>query len=166
MPRPSTKKHLIDLAESEFAALEKLFAALPPVEEHPAGTPENWAPADFLAHLCEWQEMFFTWYEGGCRGENPPTPAPGYKWSQLPALNLAIFHKHHGRPYDEILADLRDSHRRLMELAARLPDEELFSPGKYAWTRSNNLSAYMISAGSSHYLWARKEIQKALKHAS
>ncbi|MHC1783850.1 MAG: ClbS/DfsB family four-helix bundle protein [Anaerolineaceae bacterium] len=164
MPRPSTKKQLIELAEQEFAALENQISALPPLESLPASTPENWTPVDFAAHLWEWQHMLFGWYEAGCRGENPPTPAPGYKWNQLPALNLVIYHKHQNRTLKEVMADLRESHRRLLELVRELPEEVLFTTGRFTWTRTNTLGAYIVSAGSSHYLWARKEIQRSLKN--
>ncbi len=164
MPRPATKKQLIDLAEKEFATFNKLIASLPPEESLPVSTPENWAPVDFAAHLWEWQDMFFGWYEAGCRGENPPTPAPGYKWSQLPALNLSIYRKHQDRSLKEVVNDLRASHARLIELAGQLSEEDLFTPGRFTWTRTNTLAAYLTSAGSSHYLWARKEIQKMIKN--
>jgi hypothetical protein len=39
----------------------------------------QWSVKDTLAHLYEWKQMFFTWYESGLRGENPVLPAPGYK---------------------------------------------------------------------------------------
>jgi hypothetical protein len=164
MPRPSTKNQLIELAEREFAALEKQIASLPPLENLPASTPENWSPVDFIAHLWEWHKMLFGWYEAGCRGENPPTPAPGYKWSQLPALNLEIYQKHQGRPMKIVMEELRESHRRLMDLVRSLPEEILFTSGRFTWTRTNTLGAYIVSVGSSHYLWAKKEIQKSLKH--
>jgi hypothetical protein len=42
-------------------------------------------------------------------------------------------------------------------------EEDLFTPGRYAWTKQNLLAAYFASATSSHYVWAKKEIRKCLK---
>jgi hypothetical protein len=165
MPRPATKNQLIDLAEKEYQTLISQIKTLPPEEHQLESTPENWSAADFLAHLWEWQAMFFDWYEAGCRGENPPLPAQDYKWSQLPALNLMIYKKHLGRPLKDLLAEIETSHRRLLDLISSLPEEDLFTPGRYPWLRTNTLAAYMTSIGSSHYLWACKEIRKIAKSA-
>ncbi len=44
-----------------------------------------------------------------------------------------------------------------------MSNEELFTAGRYAWTKKNTLGTYMVSATSSDYLWARKEIRKGFK---
>lgn len=161
MPRPSTKRQMIDLAVKEFSALVSMIEKLPPVENRPTGSEDEWAGEDFIAHLLEWQNMFFGWYTSGCRGETPAVPAPGFKWNQLPALNLEIYRKFQGRPIKELFAALAESHQKLIELIEWLPEEDLFAPGLFAWQKNNTLAAYIVSVGSSHYLWARKEIRKS-----
>lgn len=39
-------------------------------------------------------------------------------------------------------------------------NDELFSRGRYPWTKSTTLGAYFVSATSSHYDWAMKKLRK------
>lgn len=160
MPRPTTKTQLLAASQKEFDALMQHIRKLTPAQMDLSGTPEEWSVKDFTAHLLEWQKMFFGWYEAGLRGEIPPTPAEGYKWNQLPELNLVIYRKYQDRCLDELLVELRDSHQRTIQLVFTLSEEDLFTPGRFSWTRTNTLAAYINSNTSGHYLWARKEIQK------
>ena len=49
------------------------------------------------------------------------------------------------------------------QLPAEISEEDLFTPGRYAWTKTSTLGAYFVSATASHYAWARKEVHKCLK---
>jgi hypothetical protein len=50
-----------------------------------------------------------------------------------------------------------------MQAIESLSEETLFTPGLYPWMNKNTLGAYFVSATSSHYRWARKEMKKGLK---
>jgi hypothetical protein len=47
-----------------------------------------------------------------------------------------------------------------------LADEQLFTPGCFAWTRKNTLGTYFVSATSSHDLWARTRIARWRRRAA
>jgi hypothetical protein len=162
MPRPTTKEQLLTAMQSEHAALEAALAGLTPEEMTTVSRATRWAIQDVLAHLFEWEQMCLGWYQTGLRGQQPVLPAPGFNWAQLPALNKQIYAKHHARPLAEILKQFRASYRQMLKTVQGLSEADLFTPGRYAWTNKNALAAYFISAGSSHYLWARKEVRKCL----
>lgn len=166
MPRPTTKPQLLAEAQAEFDALELFLAALSPDEMTQPTPTGNWSPKDYLAHLYEWQQMFFAWYESGLRGENPAVPAAGYKWNQLPALNQAIFERYHDLPLDEVRDKFRSSHARTLALIESLPETDLFTRGLYPWMNDNYLSAYISANTGSHYRWALTDLRKALRPAS
>ncbi|MFC1239685.1 ClbS/DfsB family four-helix bundle protein [Treponema vincentii] len=42
-------------------------------------------------------------------------------------------------------------------------NEELFTKKVFDWTGTTSLGSYCVSATSSHYDWATKDIKKALK---
>jgi hypothetical protein len=63
----------------------------------------------------------------------------------------------------DVLRGFRQSDRRMLKTVTALSEAGLFTPGRYAWTRKNTPDAYFVSATSSHYHWARKEIRKCLK---
>ena len=45
----------------------------------------------------------------------------------------------------------------------RFSNDELFSKKYFDWTGTTTLGSYCVSATSSHYDWAIKDIKKALK---
>ena len=163
MPRPTSKDDLLIAIDKERPALEELLETLAPAQMTEPGLVGDWSAKDVLAHLFEWEQMVLGWHQAGLRGEIPELPAPGFKWSQTPQLNQQIYEKHRERPLDEVLELFRASHQEILATIQGLSNEELFTSGRYAWTKKNTLGTYMVSATSSHYLWARKEIRKGLR---
>lgn len=163
MPRPTTKSALMDENRDKYAALEAWLAGLTPEQMVQPGLLGDWSVKDVLAHLHEWHAMLLRWYAAGLRGENPPTPAEGYTWAQLPVLNKRIYETYRDRSLEEVITKFRTSHQELQVLIDSLSEEDLFTPGLYGWMRQNKLSAYFKSCGSSHYHWALTEMRKGLK---
>jgi len=100
---------------------------------HP-GIVGEWSVKDVLAHLTEWQQMVLGWYHAGQAGETPALPAPGFKWSELPALNQAIYEKHLDRPLPAVLEEFRTAYRQVTAWVESLSEEDLFTPGAPAAT--------------------------------
>lgn len=163
MPKPKTKQALLAEIESEYQALEDFLANLSPAQMTRPGLLGDWSVKDVLAHLFEWQQMFFGWYQAGLRGATPHTPAEGYNWSQLPALNHSIYERYRHHELEDIRQHFRDSHQKTLQLTKTLSEEDLFTPGRYPWTRNNNLAAYINANTGSHYRWARGELRKGLR---
>jgi uncharacterized protein (TIGR03083 family) len=163
MPRPTTRNALLEAIEIERNALQQLLAELSPDQMVEPGTVGEWSVKDVLAHLLEWEQMVLRWHSAGLRGKVPVTPAEGFNWAQLPQLNQQIFEKHHDRPLDEIQKEFSSSYKKMLKTIQGLSDEDLFTRGRYAWTKNNTLGAYFISSTSSHYHWARTNIRKGLK---
>jgi hypothetical protein len=163
MPRPHTKTQLIIESQQEYEALESLLAALTPEQMIQVGALGDWSPKDVLAHLYEWQQMLLRWYAAGLRGETPPIPAEGFKWSQLPALNQHIYAQYQDWPLEQVLEAFRTSHRKTVELIQGLSEADLTTPGLYPWMNQNMLIAYITANTGSHYRWARTEMRKNLR---
>ena len=163
MPRAATKVQLIEDAQAERAALEKLLATLTPEQMTQAKTAADWSAKDVLAHLIEWEGMVMKWYETGVKGKVPAVPSEKFNWGQLPQLNHAIYLKHRDRSLEDIQKEFKSSYKKIMKVIESIPEKELFTRGQYPWTKNNLLAAYFNSATSSHYRWARGEIRKKLK---
>jgi hypothetical protein len=149
--------------QSEHKALEQALAALTPDQMTHVGPTTKRSIKDVLAHIWEWEQMCLRWYQAGVRGKTPAVPADGYNWAQLPALNQQIFDKYHDRPLSEVLKGYRRSYRQMLKTVTALSDADLFGAERFAWTKKNTLGAYFVSATSSHYNWARKEVRKCVK---
>ena len=163
MPRPTTKNALLETIEVERNALEQLLDELSPDQMEESGVVGEWSVKDVLAHLLEWEQMVLRWHSAGLKGKVPVTPAEGFNWAQLPQLNQQIFEKYHDRPLTDIQKEFNASFRKMLKTSQGLSDEDLFTRGRYAWTKNNTLGAYFISSTSSHYHWARTAMKKGLK---
>lgn len=163
MARPTNKEDLLIAIEKERDALETYLETLTLEQMIDPNTVGEWSVKDVLAHLIEWEQMCLGWYNAGLRGEVPSLPAPGFKWNMTPQLNQQIFEKWEKRPLTEITKQFHASHHEILAVIKGLSNEKLFTSGHYAWTKKNTLGTYMVSATSSHYLWARREIRKGFR---
>ena len=166
MSRPLHKAQLSAAIQKDYAALEKFLTPLSSEQLAFTITPGAWAIKDILAHLYAWQQMLFTWYETGLRGETPAVPAPGYKWNQLPALNQQIYTTYCTLTPEQALGLFRESHQNTLLWIESLSDADLITPGRYEWMNHNTLMAYLNSVTAAHYIWALKEAKKALSKSA
>jgi hypothetical protein len=161
MTKATTKAELLAQAGLERDALAALIARATPAQLTTA-EPGCWSAKDVLAHVVEWHEMVFRWHEAGLRGEVPPIPDAAFNWGQLPALNNRIYEAHRDDSLDAVLEAWRIGSERVIALIEGLAEDDLFSRGRYAWTRNACLADYLRSCGPSHWLWARKEIRRSV----
>lgn len=163
MPRPTDKAQLLTAMQREHAALEKTLTGLTPEQLTAPSQALGYAVKDILAHLYAWEQLCLEWYAAGLHGQTPALPAPGYNWAQIPALNQQIYKQYCSRPLEEILGLFQASYCQMLATVESIAEADLYTPGHYAWTKKNTLATYFISASSSHYVWAIKEIRKCLK---
>ena len=54
---------------------------------------------------------------------------------------------------------LAESHEKVLALADKYSNEELFTKKYFSWTGTTDLGSYFVSTTSSHYDWAIKKIK-------
>lgn len=165
MPRPTTQNELLKLAQSEFSKLQELLNMMSK-EELSANLSPNERDKnarDILAHLHEWHNLLLAWVRANTSGNPSPfLPAP-YNWKTYPQMNIKLWEKHQNTPYVDAKTMLEKTHHEVMDLIKTFSNEELFSKEAFSWTGTTTLGSYIISATSSHYNWAIKDLKKALK---
>jgi hypothetical protein len=166
MAHAKSKADLLGLIRKERKALEKQIATLSLEQMTDPGVLGEWSVKDVLAHLVEWEQMFLGWYRAGQDGEVPHTPAEGYKWNQLPALNQMIYERYQGCSLEEVSGLFESSFREIFHTVEGMTEDELFQSSCYAWTNKHALVGWIESNTSSHYLWARNGIRIGLKRGS
>lgn len=162
--RFASKQVLIESIETEHRAFVEILRSIPEelyLQEGVWG--DGWNIRDLVAHLTEWEQMFLTWHREGSKGRQPEMPAAGYKWNQTPALNRAIWERNRDKSVAEVLTAFETSFQEIFSLAQELSEEELLTPGQFAWTGKNPLTTYLGANTTSHYRTASKILRRWLK---
>ena len=165
MPRPTTKADLIQAANEQFAKLWTLIGEMSDKEKSADIVPNERDKnvRDVLAHLYEWHCLLLNWIRSNTnRNPAPFLPAP-YNWKTYPQMNVVFWEKHQNTSYTDAETMLKKTHKEVMALIETFSNEDLFSKGAFDWTGTTTLGSYCVSATSSHYDWAFKDIKKALK---
>jgi uncharacterized protein (TIGR03083 family) len=157
---PKTKEALLEDIRRQRDALEKFVASLAPEKLEAPGAIADWSVKDVLAHLAEWEQLLLVWYQAGLRGELPRLPAEGYTWAQMDDLNQAIYEKYHGWSLQDVQDFYHSSYAQVLEAVQGMAESDLFTPGRFAWTKQNTLADYVVPCTSEHYEWAREEMSK------
>ena len=86
-----------------------------------------------------------------------------YNWKTYPQMNVVFWEKHQNTSYTDAETMLKKTHKEVMAIIETFSNDDLFSKGAFDWTGTTTLGSYCVSATSSHYDWAIKDIKKALK---
>lgn len=165
MPRPNTKSDLIEAANKNLKMLESILDGLSDEEKHADIFPNERDKnvRDVLVHLSEWHRLLINWIETNMKGVAAPFLPEPYNWRTYPQMNIEFREKHQTTPYEDAAATLQKTHTEAMRLIETFSNDQLFSKNAFSWTGSTTLGSYCVSATSSHYDWAIKDIKKALK---
>ena len=165
MPRPTTKADLIQAANEQFAKLWTLIGEMSDEEKSADIVPNERDKnvRDVLVHLYEWHCLLLNWIRSNTnRNPAPFLPVP-YNWKTYPQMNVVFWEKHQNTSYTNAETMLRKTHKEVLALIETFSNEALFSKGTFDWTGTTTLGSYCVSATSSHYDWAIKDIKNALK---
>lgn len=161
--RFTSKREFVESVDKEHRALAELVNSLPRSRYGEAGVwGDGWTIHDLLAHLTEWEQMFLGWYRTAQDGEHPILPAQGFRWNETPRLNQAIWAKHHLKPGTKVIDEFKASYQEISSLIQQLSEEELLTPGHYAWTGKHPLTTYLAPNTCSHYRFATKILKRWL----
>ncbi len=146
----------------ERRRLNATLAKLTPAEMLIPGVVNDQTVKDVIAHIMEWEAMFFPWLEASMRGETPAVPGEGLTWHDLGILNRRIYEKHCARPLEDILADFHAVHQRLEETVDAMTPEQRETPGVFSFTGGGSIIDWM-KAYAAHDMWAKRKIQAWMK---
>lgn len=90
---------------------------------------------------------------------NIPFLPPEYSWKTYGAMNVMFWNRHQNTSLERAKAMLAESHEKVLALADKYSNEELFTKKYFSWTGTTDLGSYFVSTTSSHYDWAIKKIK-------
>ena len=97
------------------------------------------------------------------RGDNPVTPAEGYRWKDTPRLNADIVKKCRRESYRSLRQRLERGFTRTMQVIESLDDHELLGSGVFAWAGSYPVSRWLSINTARQYTTARTFIRRAMR---
>ena len=176
MARPTNKQQLLAVATDNY---DKLTAFIASMSNEELNTPFNFSAdekkkeahwrrdknlRDVIMHLVLWQGLLLKWVENNMNGMHVQFLLPGYTWKTYGDMNVLLWKKCQDITIDDAMNRLRDSHKRVLELAESFTDGELFEKGHYKWTGTTSLGSYFVSTTSAHYDWALKKLKAHRKN--
>ena len=165
MPRPTTKADLIQASNEQFEKLWTVIDSMTDEEKNADIIPNERDKnvRDVLMHLYEWHCLLLYWINSNTQGKPAAFLPEPYNWKTYPEMNIEFWKKHQNTSYADAEKMLRKTHKEVMALIETFSDKVLFSKGSFDWTGTTTLGSYCVSATSSHYEWAIKDIKRALK---
>jgi len=158
-----SKTELLAVSEKEFSklscVLEKVSADFGLVADD-----DGVSIKDIVGHRAHWLTMFAGWVADGRAGRDVQTPAPGYKWNQLPAFNAEIRKAQRSLGWDAARSLLQDEHKKFLTFLEKETDQTLYGPSNVSWTNKWTIGRWAEAAGPSHYRSATKFIRAALRN--
>lgn len=116
-----TKEQLLDKLEKAWADLKASYAGLSEAQMTEPGVTGTWSVKDILAHVTTWEEEALKMLPLLREGVTPPRYADAY--GGLNAFNALMSERKRGLSLSEGLAQLDDTHRRLIEYVHGVPDD-------------------------------------------
>jgi hypothetical protein len=123
------------------------------------GVNGSWSVKDNLAHLAAWQNYQAARQEGVLTGTEPPDPAPGLESED--DINDFYYQQNKDYTLAEVLANFRDSYRRVLSATEALSWEALNGP--FPWADNGvPVGAYTMGNTYGHYELHGELIQRWL----
>ncbi len=144
------KIKLLEMMRVEHEFLRRTIAPLSTAQLIQPGVMGEWSIKDIVSHIVIWEQRFLRWVEDAARGESLEQPEPGYAWEDVDRLNADDHRANRDRPLLDVLAEFERSHLQAYGILAGLPDEILFTPGYYPFTRGKALWEYAASSTYEH----------------
>lgn len=163
MSKQKSKAELINDIKIERRRLERNLDGLTELNMTQPGAVGEWSVKDVLAHLVAWEQLFLDWYESGLQGRIPEIAPVGMSGKAIDALNQKIFVEYRECSLNEIKAEFHDSHQQVLAVVHAIPEEDIFTTGRYAWTGKLALVDYIAGNTCNHYRWANAKVHRWLK---
>ena len=177
MPRPTTKNDLMIVAKESYEKLNLLISKMTSEE---LNTPFDFSKdknkkeahwnrdknvRDVLIHLYEWHQLMLKFIENNADGKsNILFLPPEYSWKTYGAMNVMFWNRHQNTSLERAKAMFAESHEKVLALADKYSNEELFTKKYFSWTGTTDLGSYFVSTTSSHYDWAMKKLKAHQKN--
>ena len=155
------KTSILNQMRINYAALEEILAPLDKTQYSTEGVIPGWSIKDMLAHIASWHHRLLMWLDAAVRNEEPTISGPD-NVEEMDALNAQFYQENKSRPLDEVMADFLITHQQIMDIVQAMPEEDLMSPHRFAWTKGEPLWQAIAGDTYEHYREHIAQIQEWL----
>jgi len=161
MTEQVNKTSILKDMNTSYTALEGMLTPLDKTQFFTEGVIPGWSIKDLLAHIASWQHRLLTLLEAAIRNEEPTISGPD-NVQEMDALNAQFYQENKARPLDKVLTDIRISHQHIMDIVQAMPEEDLMSPHRFAWSKGEPLWQAIAGDTYEHYWEHIAQIQEWL----
>jgi hypothetical protein len=161
MSEQMDKARILNEMRAHYAALEEILTPLDRTQMTTKGIIPDWSIKDILAHIASWHHRLLTWLQAAIRNEEPTISGPD-SVEEIDALNAQFYQENKSRPLDEVLTDFRTTHQQIMDRIQAMPEGDLISSQRFAWTKGSLLWQLVAGDTYEHYQEHIGQIQKWL----
>ncbi len=156
-----SKAGILHQLQTERRRLERNVSQLDPQDMLKPGVVGEWSVKDVLAHLADWEAHMLVWVEAARGGDPVASPDPGLTWQQLDVFNQRVYERHRDQTLEAVIEYFHDTHRQFMALVEAMPEEEMLTPGRYAFLGQDTIYKW-LGAYAAHDVWGKAAIRKWL----
>ena len=116
------RQQLLDRLDKAWAAFKESYAGLTGSQLSEPGVMGDWSVKDILAHVTTWEEEALKVLPLILRGGSPPRYSDLY--GGIDAFNALTAEMKRGLSLSEVMRQLEETHRRLIEYTQSVPEEQ------------------------------------------
>ena len=116
------KQQLLKQLDKAWAAIKESYAGLSDALMTEPGVTGDWSVKDILAHVTTWEEEALKYLPLINEGGRPPRYS--VKYGGINAFNAQMTEQKRGLSLSDVLKQLDETHRRLIEYIRRAPEEQ------------------------------------------
>lgn len=117
------KQQLLKKLDRSWAALTEAYAGLSEAQLTESGVLADWSVKDILAHVTTWEEEALKYLPLILQGGKPPRYSVQY--GGLDTFNALMTEQKRGLSLSEVMQQLEDTHRRLLDYVESAPEEAI-----------------------------------------
>ena len=158
MTEQADKTSILKELSTSYAALEKILASLDKTQYFTEGVIPGWSIKDTLAHIASWHYRLLKLLDAAVRNEEPALSGPD-NVEEMDALNAQFYQENKSLPLDVVLADFRTTYQNILDFVQAMPEEDLISHHRFAWSKGQPLWQAIAGDTYEHYQEHLTQIQ-------
>ena len=117
------RQQLLKKLDKAWAAIKESYAGLPDAQLTQPGVMGDWSVKDILAHVTTWEQESLKYLPLIIQGGRPPRYST--KYGGIDAFNAQMREQKRGLSLSDVLRQLDETHRRLIDYVQSAPEEEI-----------------------------------------